>query len=109
MLETLKMLLGFNDVDEARDKKLEWILQSTSERLKLLLNGAEPPEEMSHIIIEVAVKRFNRIGSEGMKSHDVEGETIQFNSSDFDEFKDEIQAYLDSLEDSKRKGRVRFL
>lgn len=108
MLEDLKVLLGIADSDEDLDKKLRLILTNTTARLKLLLGGIEPPEEMNHIILEVSIIRFNKIGSEGLSSHSVEGESLSFDANDFDGFSDEIQAFLDSQKESTR-GKVRFL
>jgi hypothetical protein len=108
MLQNLKLLLGLDESDTSLDAKLSLLLTMTTARLKLLLGGIEPPESMEHIITEVAVIRFNRIGSEGVASHSVEGESLQFTDGDFDGFADEIQAFLDSQKESTR-GRVRFL
>lgn len=106
MLEKLKLMLGITDDD--LNEKLMYILDAVSGRLKLLLGGIEPPEEMEHIIIDVAVIRFNRIGSEGMSQNSVEGESITFTGNDFDGYMDEIQAYLDGEKEAKR-GKVRFI
>lgn len=106
MLDNLKMLLGIEDTDQ--DSKLNLILSNTIARLKLLLGGIDPPEEMNHIIIDVAIMRFNRIGSEGLSSHSVEGESLSFADNDFDGFANEIQAWLDTQKDNTR-GKVRFL
>jgi hypothetical protein len=106
MLDNLKMLLGIEDTDQ--DSKLNLILSNTIARLKLLLGGIDPPEEMNHIILDVAIMRFNRIGSEGLASHSVEGESLSFADQDFNGFANEIQAWLDSQKDNKR-GKVRFL
>ena len=86
MLEKIKLLLGLdgNELDE----QLELILANTGERLKLLLGGvSEIPEALAYIVVEVAVARFNRIGSEGMSSHSVEGESISFSDDDFAGYK----------------------
>lgn len=107
MLENLKMLLGIAD-DSSRDELLTLIINLATARLKLLLGGIEPPDELEHIIIEVSVARFNRIGSEGLSSHSVEGESLSFTNDDFEGFSGEIQAYLDGQKDSSR-GRVRFI
>jgi hypothetical protein len=106
VLDDLKKLLGIED--DSLDSKLELILRSVQGRLKLLLRGIEVPQEMNHIVVEVAVIRFNRLGSEGMSAHSVEGESMSYNDNDFDGFMDEIQAFLDSQKESKR-GRVRFI
>ena len=101
MLEKLKTMLGFED--STQDKKLMLILDSVESRLRLLLGGTDPPDEMEHII------RFNRIGSEGLVSHNVEGETQSYASAnDFAPFMDEIEAYLQMQKDAKR-GKLRFL
>ena len=106
MLENLKIMLGIEGSDI--DDKLNLIVANTSARLKLLLGGIEPPEEMKHIVLEVAIARFNRIGSEGMTSHSIEGESTNYGNDDFGPYMDEIQAYLDMQKEAKR-GKVRLL
>ena len=108
MLNNLKLLLGIGANETSLDAKLELILSTAKARLMLLLGGVEPPKSMEHIILEVAVIRFNRIGSEGMASHSVEGESLTFTENDFAAFADEIQAFHDTQKESAR-GRVRFL
>ena len=108
MLNDLKMLLGLAESDTDQDAKLDLLLSMATTRLKILLGGIDPPESLQHIIVEAAVIRFNRIGSEGLSGHSVEGENLSFADGDFDGFKDEIQAFLDTQTESPR-GRVRFL
>lgn len=106
MLNNLKILLG--KTDDSNDALLNLIISTATARLKLLLGGIEPPDSMEHIVLEVSTIRYNRIGSEGMASHSVEGESITFADDDFAAFADEIQAFLDSQTENKR-GKVRFL
>ena len=106
MLEDLKKLLGIED--DKQDDVLLLIVNSTQKRLKALLGGVEPPEELSYIVLDVSVIRFNRIGSEGLASHTVEGESQSWDSDDFSGYKQDIQAWLDAQREAKR-GRVRFL
>ena len=108
MLNDLKLLLGFSEGETDRDDLLLKIIAMATARLKLLLGGIEPPEEMDHIILDVSVIRFNRIGSEGMTGHTVEGESLNFVDDDFSQFLDEIQAWLDRQESGSR-GKVKFL
>ena len=62
------------------------------------------PEELSYIVTEMAVARFNRIGNEGMSSYTQEGESITYGS--------DISPYLTAIqswnEKHGTKGRVRF-
>lgn len=107
MLENLKMLLGLEN-DESKDDLLNLLIKLVTARLSLLLGGIEPPEEMEHIIIDVAIARFNKIGSEGLSSHSVEGESLSFAENDFAPFMSEIQAFLDGQKENTR-GKVRFI
>lgn len=107
MLNDLKIMLGIVN-DDSLDEKLNIIISSVTSRLKVLLGGIEVPRELNHIILEVSIIRFNRIGSEGLSSHSVEGESLEFSEDDFAQYQDEIKAYLESLNSSKR-GKVRFL
>ena len=109
MLNDLKiMLFGEVIVDEAKDAQLKLIISGATSRLQLLLGGLEPPDSMNNIILEVAIARYNRIGSEGLSSHTVEGESMSFNENDFAAYKDEIQAFID-LNKEVKKGKVRFI
>lgn len=106
MLEKLKLILGLTDSD--RDGLLSLLLETSTQRLKTLLGGLEVPESLSYIVLNVTAARFNRIGSEGTSSHSVEGESNTFITDDFAEYMDDIQTYLDGLENNKR-GVVKFL
>ena len=108
MLNDVKLMLGISEDDESQDEKLLLIIASATARLKNLLGGITPPDSMDHIIREVSIIRFNRIGSEGMSSHTIEGESQQFTDNDFSGFMDEIQAFLE-LQTESAKGRLRFL
>lgn len=86
MLDNLKALLGLPEEDISQDKKLQLILTAAKSRLKL----------------------FNRIGSEGLSSHSVEGESLSWSENDFAGYMDDIRSYLDSQKEIT-KGKVRFL
>lgn len=108
MLNDLKLMLGIALDDTSLDAKLKLILAAATARLKVLLGGVEPPESLDYIIREVSIIRFNKIGSEGMTSHTVEGESLAFADSDFNGYMDDIQAFLETQKVSE-KGRLRFL
>ena len=109
MLEKLKLMLDIPEEDADLDKKLQLIIDSTKSRLKVKLNGNEVPEKLEYIVLEVAIVRFNRIGSEGMTINNVEGENKHFSSSDFTPYDAEISAYLESLQSTAQRGGFRFL
>ena len=108
MLEKIKLLLGFSSDDTEINEKILLLISLATARLKNLLGNIDPPEELDYILIDVVTARFNRIGSEGLTSHSIEGESLSFTDNDFDSFADDIQSFLDRQEDST-KGKVRFI
>ena len=110
MLEDLKRMLGLPlHEDEELDKKLDWILSTTRARLKVLLGGIDPEDDLDYIITEVSIVRYNRIGSEGAQSHTVECESTSFLNSDFDAYMDDIQAYKEQKNIDISKGGIRWI
>ena len=105
ILENVKELLGN---PKNIDDKLNVIIELTQKRLGNLLSVKEVPEELEYIVVEVSVIRFNSIGSEGVSSHSVEGESMSFNDDDFDSYDKDIRSWLNNQSDLK-KGSVRFL
>lgn len=116
--ETLRLLILGDKGDASIDDQLDALIKSVESRLLFILKRASirrgiketpslVPTELDWIVDEVVIKRFNRLGSEGLKSHSVEGERQDFSTSDFQEFLDDIYGFLDDEESiRKRGGRV---
>lgn len=112
MYDEIISLLGLENVDEALEEKINNIISLTESRLKNLLGGASSiPDALGYIVVEVSIRRYNRIGSEGLASHTVEGETMTWPDDDFTPYNDDIQAWLDANpeEAETSRGRVRFI
>ena len=57
----------------------------------------------------MCVRRYNRISNEGMASYSQEGQSITFNSSDFDDFEADINAWREQNgKNVKSLGKVQF-
>ncbi|MCY1577194.1 phage head-tail connector protein [Staphylococcus pettenkoferi] len=106
VLENVKKLLSIDD--DKQDELLEIIISNTEKRLISLLplDIEQVPDRLEYIVEEVAVKRFNRVGAEGMTQESIDGRSNTFQSNDFDEYMDVIDA-LFPKETSKR-GRGVF-
>ncbi len=111
-LKNLKVLLAMEG-DNSRDALLNLILNNTEASLKIKLHRKakdEVPAELNYILLEVAVRRFNRFKNEGMTNYSQEGETITFKDSDFDDFLDDIADWLSDEEDKPTSlGKVSFI
>ena len=94
----------WNDIDEqVRD-----IIGDVEDQLRVRL-GFPPsvPESLGYIVTAVAVKQYNRIGSEGTASHTVEGETMTWDDDPFAEYRDDIEEWRSA--NSNGRTHVRFI
>ena len=112
MIEKVLILLGFDveSIDANTLAKVHTIVDGVSDRLKNLIGGAdEVPPQLSSIVVDISVARFNRIGSEGSNSHSVEGESYSWSpDGDFEPYMAEIKAWLDAQENTEI-GRILFM
>lgn len=109
VLDDLKTMLQLST--EKMDGVLNLIIKNTvaQARFKLgLINEEEFPSELAYIPMEVCVRRYNRLKNEGMSSYSQEGESITFNSSDFDDFMDDIAEWRKKRE-VKALGKIQFI
>ena len=109
-LDDLKTMLQLTT--DKHDALLKLLMKNTEQALnfKLSLTQDEKiPEDLAFIALEVCVRRYNRISNEGMASYSQEGESITFNSSDFDEFMDDIDSWREQNgKNVKSLGHVQF-
>lgn len=111
MAQIQALLMQSDDAFAENKDRITKIVENVKARLLLRLKGRVTvvPDALAFIVVEVAVKRFNRLKNEGMSSYQQEGETISYlsSTSDFDEFSDDISQWLDN--DGASSGKVRFL
>ncbi|MEM5125783.1 phage head-tail connector protein, partial [Enterococcus faecium] len=80
--------------------------------MKTLLNTQEVPKEFETVVYEVSLKRFNRIGQEGMQSYSQEGLSMAFPDSDFSEYQNEIDEFKRKDQEElykPKRGRFKFV
>ena len=103
-LDYVKSLTGDNP-------QVEVIYNHIAERLLHRIKDTEVPLELEYIVDEATIRRFNRIGSEGMKSESVEGHSVTYIEGDeLAPYESVIVAYLEALlPDERKRGVVYFL
>ena len=106
LLDNLKLLLDLNDTE--LDRKLDLIIEQSEKKvLAYLPNVTEVPYELSYIVLELSVVRFNRIGNEGMTNYSQDGESIAY-GADMSNYEADIKSWLLKQAGNDR-GVVRFL
>ena len=104
-LNYVKQLTGDNPQVEA-------IYNAIAERLLIRLDETEIPLSLEYVVDEATIRRFNRIGSEGMKSESVEGHSVTYIDGDeLAPYESAIVAYLEAQEPEppRKPGVVYFL
>lgn len=115
-----KLIFPGIDPEPSQLELLDEIDRGTKARLLGLLKSlarvpvVSVPGELSYIVVEVDVKRYNRIGSEGLKSETMGGHSATYDTaSDFNEYMGELKAWASkndaSGEEGKRRRAVRFI
>ena len=109
-----KILLGIKDT--LQDDVLTGIGSIVAARLKNRLFGHPEtvPNELSYVLVEVIIARYNRLGSEHLKSDSEEGHTLTWYDNDdmFLPYKQEIDQWNQEQAGTANlstKGQVIFL
>ena len=97
LLNRIKILLGVTDNDELIDE----IIELTKSKILNYINELEIPKELEFILIELAIQRFNRIGSEGIASENIDGKSVSY-EDDFEAYKPHLNFYM--LKNNISKG-----
>ena len=89
MINKIKILLGITDNDEL----LNEIIEITECKILNYINKKTLPGELEFILVEMAISRFNKIGSEGFASESTDGKSISY-EDDFENYKQYLDDYL---------------
>lgn len=103
-LERVKLFLGIEGNEQ--DKLITEIINVTESQLKMLLDSETLPEGIDFVVHEMVIKRYNRLGSEGMDSESVEGHTVNYSMNEFKPYQDYLETFMP--EDGVTQGEVLF-
>lgn len=114
----LRLLLFGDKSDNSSDDLLNLLVEQAKSQMLLHIKRVmranevdvtkaevDIPTELNWILTEVVVRRFNRLGSEGMQKEQVEGHSITFQNDDFSDYIEIIEDFFAS-DSGKTSGRV---
>lgn len=108
MLERIKQIIGISD--DSKDALLTELMSNTSQSLLLLVGSYMVPKQLEFIVIEVTVARYNRIGSEGSTTEQIEGVLYTYSGDLFEPYMAYINAYIRQNETSSNgSNRLKML
>ena len=97
LLNRVKTLLQIQNNDEL----IYEIIEITKEKILNYINEKELPVELEFVLVEMAISRFNKIGSEGFASESTDGKSISY-EDDFENYKTYLDDYI--FRNNKNKG-----
>lgn len=97
MLDSLKLILNVYDQDDL----LIEVLTLCSQKLLAYVNETVLPQQLEWIVVELAVQRFNRIGSEGLSSESVDGGSSTYIADELAPFYTYLDDYI-STQNTRR-------
>ena len=97
LLNRIKTLLGVTDNDEL----IYEITELTKSKILNYINETELPNELEFVLVELAIQRYTRIGSEGITSESIDGRSISYDD-DFETYKPYLNLYM--LKNNISKG-----
>ena len=97
LLNRIKTLLNC----EGNEELITEIVNITEAKILNYINATEMPQELEFVLIELSVQRFNRIGSEGISSENIDGKSVSYDD-DFTGYKHYLDDYISR--NSVRKG-----
>ena len=106
ILSSIKLRLNIGVSD--KDTLLLNLIQDITQRLLLKINETTIPLQLEFILINAVIDLYNRLGSEGFKSENIEGVGITYISESLDPYSEYIKEYLYNTKSQNKKG-VRFI
>jgi len=111
ILKEIKLLKGVSDT--AQDDLLNLTIKESVERILAFVNRysetsiTEIPNNAAYIVRDVAIKRFNKLNSEGAKADSEEGRTFTWEDSYLSE--DDKQTLISLATKRQARGIARFI
>lgn len=91
-ISNLKVKLGLQS-DNSQDNLLAILLSDAVNYMSVYLETTTIPAELEFIAEEVAIKRYRRLGSEGISTEKIDVLSTSYKSDDFYEYKPLLKQY----------------
>lgn len=103
ILNRVKTILGVED----KDVLLQVLIQNQIEAIQLLIKEDVVPDSLAYIVVETTIARYNRLGSEGLKSEGIDVISQSFIENLLEPYQTQISGYLSAK--NKTTSRLRML
>ena len=99
IVSRVKVLLGTTNTTDDEELLYE-IVEITKSKILNYINQTKMPKELEFVLVELAIQRFNRIGSEGIASESIDGKSVSYEDY-FEKYKPYLDDYIQRSGTSK--------
>lgn len=108
ILNEVKISLGLSSSD--KDELLSSLIKRPTQRVLNYIGKKELPTELEYIVIELAIARYNLIGSEGLNSENSDGVNFSYSTNLLDPYIKDLDKWMkDNNTKSNSKVRMRLI
>ena len=105
-IQRLKLKLGLTE-DSSEDMLLTVLFSDAASYISIYLEGNEIPANLEYIAEEVAIKRYRRIGAEGITIEKIDVLSTTYSTDDFKEYLSILDLYKkNNIHSKSRKLRM---
>ena len=105
-LDNIKILLGLED--GSQDEILTILLLNAISTINVYLGVAELPQELNFVAEQLAVIKFNKLGSEGIQTEKIDVLSTTYQADELASFKTILESYKANNNLATTK-RIKFL
>lgn len=104
LLTRIKRIINVTNKDDILNDFIEMYEQA----ICLKVNADKLPVQLEWILIEAVIARYNKLGSEGMKSEKIDVVTMQFHDELLDQYDSYFEEYKRQNSDTNTSGQPRL-
>lgn len=107
-IDKIKVLLGLTE-DDSQDNILVILLTNAMNTINVYLGVQQLPSELEFVAEQLAVIKFNKLGSEGISTEKIDVLSTTYMPNELSPFKTILDAYKDNNNIVPANRRVKFL
>lgn len=107
ILNEVKITLGLSSSD--KDELLLSLIQRSSNQVINHINEKSLPNGLEYIVIELVIARYNRIGSEGIKSENSDGVSFSYKDDLLEDYKKDLNKWIENNKTTSKNLKLRLI
>lgn len=92
-----------------KDGLIKSIVKRCMQPILNYIKESTVPSELEYIVVEMALARYNKLGSEGITNESIDGVSYSYSNDILDGYRDDLDIWINNNSASKNKVKVRLI